>query len=123
MPWIPIGHRVLVKPDSKFDNDEDGTYKKIGSIFIPQEIAKRETFAWNQGTIKDWGPTAGRHFDGLTMEELGIKRGDKVLYNQYAGLTFEDENGEGYRVINDQDLNMVWRDEADKSIEEATDAQ
>jgi co-chaperonin GroES (HSP10) len=122
MPWIPIGHRVLVKPNEvyKVEKDEEGnSYKKQGDLYIPEEVAERESYAWNQGTIMDWGPTAGRHFDGCTMEELGIKRGDKVLYNQYAGLTFKDDNGIGYRVINDQDLNMVWREPEVKPTEEA----
>jgi co-chaperonin GroES (HSP10) len=117
MSWVPIGHRILVKPDAKYEDGDDKAYKKIGSIYIPQEVAERETFAWNRGTVIDWGPTAGRHFDGSTMEELGIKRGDKVLYNQYAGLTYTDDDGVGYRVINDQDLNMVWHDEPEQEQE------
>ncbi len=113
MPWIPIGHRILVRPDEVYEtatNEAGERYKKHGDLFIPDTVAEREAFAWNRGTVIDWGPTAGRHFDGATMEELGIRRGDKVLYNQYAGLTFKDEDGVGYRVINDQDLNMVWRE-------------
>lgn len=111
MPWVPIGHRVLVKPDEKYEvevgvNGEQ--FRKQGEIYVPEAVAERETYAWNQGELIDWGPTAGMHFDGKTMEELGLHRGDKILYNQYAGLTFKDENGVGFRVINDQDLNMRW---------------
>ena len=106
MPWVPIGHRVLVKPMDL----QDDLKKKYSHIDIPESVTDVQQYAWNRGELVDWGPTAGMHFDGKTMKELGLKRGDKILYNQYAGLTFKDENGVGFRVINDQDINMVWRD-------------
>lgn len=104
MPWVPIGHRVLVKPI----DIRDDLKEKYPNIEIPEAVAEREQYSWNQGELIDWGPTAGMHFDNKTMEELGLHRGDKILYNQHAGLTFKDENGVGFRVINDQDLNMRW---------------
>ena len=106
MPWVPIGHRVLVKPMSVKEDLE----KQYKGIIIPDAIAEREQYAWNRGELIDWGPTAGFHFDGKTMDGLGCKRGDKVLYNQHAGITFKDENGDAFRVINDEDLNMRWEE-------------
>ncbi len=108
MPWIPIGHRVLIEPeDVKAELKE-----KYSHVSIPDSVADREQVAWNKGTILAYGPTAGLHFDNKTFKELGVQVGDQVLYNIYAGMTFKDEKGRMLRVVNDQDLNMVWKEEA-----------
>ncbi len=106
--WNCIAHQVLIEPeDVKKDLRE-----KHPHITIPDNIADREQVAWNRGTILGYGPTAGLHFDNRTFEELGVNVGDQVLYNIYAGMTFKDEKGRMLRVVNDQDLHMVWKEEA-----------
>lgn len=110
--WNPIAHRVLILPeDVKKDLKE-----KYPGIVIPDNIAEREQVAWNKGTILALGPTAGTSFGGKVFDEHDVRVGDQVLYNIYAGMMFVDEKGRKLRVVNDQDLNMVWKEE-----EEATD--
>ena len=106
MSWVPIGHRVLVKPMSV----EEDLKKQYPSLEIPKTVSDREQYSWNRGVLVDWGPTAGFHFDDQTMEQLGFSRGDQVLYNQHVGVTFSDEHGERFIVINDQDLNLRWEE-------------
>lgn len=105
--WRPIGFRVLIEPDDVMSELK----KQFGSLELPEQALEREQTAWDRGTLIDWGPTAGEAFGDVRMEDLGVKRGDKVLFNKYAGYQFRDESGRLLRVINDEDLNMVWKDQ------------
>ncbi len=104
--WNPIENRVLVLPEDVKKDLAD----KYKHITIPDNIADREQVAWNKGTILALGPSAGTSFGGKVFDERDVRVGDQVLYNIYAGAIFKDENGRMLRVVNDQDLNMVWKE-------------
>jgi len=81
MNITPLGERVLVKP-------EEGIQKTKGGIFIP-ETAKEKS---QQGTVIAVG----------SIKE-SLKKGDKVLYENYAGSEIEIE-GTKHLVMNVKDI-------------------
>ena len=70
--FVPAGDRVLVKPASQ----EEGQTTSFG-IIIP-DTAKEKP---EQGTVVAVGP--GKHDDG-TLVPVGVKVGDKVMFNKYG---------------------------------------
>ncbi|MCA9279006.1 MAG: co-chaperone GroES [Phycisphaeraceae bacterium] len=72
----PLEDRVLVKPIEQ-DN------KTSSGLYLP-ESAKEKPI---QGKIISTGP--GKLLDNGTRAALSVKKGDTVVYSQYAGTTVE----------------------------------
>ena len=68
----PLSDRVLVK---RLDYEE----KTAGGIYIPDTAKEKPS----QGEIIAVGP--GKVSDDGKLQPMNVKKGDKVLFNKYAG--------------------------------------
>lgn len=105
---VPAGHRVLVK--LKQIEKEKEVVNDWGFVTeIKDERAlEREQYATQEAYVMDLGITAFRGFDS---GEPWCKKGDLVLICKYSGEDRKDlEEGEIYRIINDEDVIGVFRE-------------
>lgn len=110
----PSGNRVVVKPD-------EIERKTAGGILIPDAQADKHMYAQSTGVLVAVGPDAFTHscevverlIDGSWKPvERTVKGystpfaevGDRVAFAKYGGLQVEGEDGETYRILNDEDI-------------------
>ena len=110
----PSGNRVVVKPD-------DVETKTEGGIVIPASIADGYQNAQSTGVLIAAGPDAWQHLtkktyrliDGtmrlVELEKTGYSEpfaevGDRVAFAKFGGLKVEGEDGNEYRILNDEDI-------------------
>ena len=110
----PCGDRVVVLPDSV----ERVT---AGGIIIPDEEADRHQMGQVAGVLVAVGPDAWSHQTTITEKlvdgQLKVverkvtgysqdfaKIGDRVCFARYNGLPFDGEDGQQYRLLNDEDI-------------------
>ncbi len=86
----PLGDRVLVKPSKPGE-------KIKGGIIIP-DTAKEKP---QEGTVIAVGP--GKIAENGNRTELGIKKGDKVIFDKYAGNEIKYDDTE-YLLIHENDI-------------------
>ncbi|MCB9843093.1 MAG: co-chaperone GroES [Phycisphaeraceae bacterium] len=72
----PLEDRVLVKPVERESKTDSG-------IYLPESSKERPV----QGKVIAVGP--GKLLDNGKRAELGIKKGDTVVYGKYAGSEVE----------------------------------
>lgn len=89
----PLGHRVLVLPESIEKKTSSG-------IFLPETTTHKEQMAQIRALVIEVGPGAWQD----TTSPEWAKEGDMVLIGKYAGLVYEGKDEKTYRVINDLDL-------------------
>jgi len=110
----PSGNRVLVKPDAV----EEVTK---GGIVVPQSVKDKHQMSVNYGQVVSLGPDCFTHTT-TTVERLiddvwkPVERnstgysgsfadeGDRVAFAMYSGLNITGEDGEDYKLINDEDI-------------------
>ncbi|MCH3908870.1 MAG: co-chaperone GroES [Bacilli bacterium] len=73
--------------------------KKVGSIVLTSE---KKT--GNVATVVALGP--GKVVDGKLVKIEGLKAGDKVIYREYSGTDYE-ENDHKYLLIKSEDILAV----------------
>jgi co-chaperonin GroES (HSP10) len=91
---------VLIKPDEIETVTE-------GGIHIPRDekLAKSDV---QLGTLVAVGNQAWKAFSANFTGKPWAKPGDYVLYARFAGSLVEDPfTGEEYRLLNDEDVNVV----------------
>lgn len=88
----PLGARVLVKQEEEEQKTKSG-------IVLPSSA--KEKPIW--GTVVEVGP--GDVKDGHEIK-VTVKKGDKVIYNKYAGTEVKI-NDEKYLIIDNDDLLAV----------------
>lgn len=81
----PLGDRVLVKMEQIQE-------KTAGGIFIPQTAQEKTQIA----TVLEVGDD----------ESVKVKKGDRVLYDKYAGTTVKSD-GEEYLILHMTDILAV----------------
>ncbi len=86
----PLADRVVVKPAEQEE-------QKQGTIIIP-DTAKEKPM---QGEVVAVGP--GKVADSGAKIEMGVKKGDKVLYGKYSG-TEVTIDGEEYLIMRESDI-------------------
>lgn len=86
----PLADRVVVKPAEQEE-------QKQGTIIIP-DTAKEKPM---QGEVVAVGP--GKVSDSGAKIEMGVKKGDKVLYGKYSG-TEVTIDGEEYLIMRESDI-------------------
>lgn len=91
----PIDMRVLVKPDPV----EEVTK---GGIFLPDQVKEQEKWAAVKATLIDagtcaWGEAVARGF-------IAPLPGARVMIAKYGGKDFKGDDGEWYRMMNDEDV-------------------
>jgi co-chaperonin GroES (HSP10) len=109
----PAGHRVIVKPDplSEVEQKELERFEALQKAKFEIADAKdkgRKQQAVHTGTLVAIGATAWKAFDEGTP---WAKVGDKVHFAKYGGYEFE-ESGVKYRLLNDEDITAIVREEA-----------
>lgn len=93
MKIMPIGTRILVKPDK-----EDEVSK--GGIFIPLQARERMAAESVRGTVVEVG-----EFAWIELKEKLVQKGDRVIFAKWGGLVVKDDDGgEDYRLLNDEDV-------------------
>lgn len=97
----PAGHRVLVKPDPVEE------VSKSGIILVHEDGGKRQQDAQARGTIIHIGPNAWKAYDDGTP---WAAVGDKIWFAKYGGFPIQMD-GEYYRIINDEDVCAIERQE------------
>jgi chaperonin GroES len=91
--FIPLGHRLLVLPDSVEVKTKTG-------IVLVTETTGREEMAQVKGTVVALGNGCWKD----TPTQNWAKVGDRVIYGKYAGLLWPGEDGQKYRILNDLDI-------------------
>lgn len=115
-----VGDRVIVKPD-KIEETASGT------IVIPESVREKHMHAQSTGILVDAGPDAWSHrteetyriLDGelklVERRRVGYSApfavpGSRVAFAKYGGLQVEGEDGETYRILNDEDITAIVSD-------------
>jgi len=110
----PSGNRVLVKPDAVEE-------KTKGGIVIPESVKDKHQMSVNYGEVIALGPDCFRHTTTTTEQwvlsswkpttrtitgysSTFADEGDRVAYAMYSGLNITGEDGEEYKLINDEDI-------------------
>lgn len=86
----PLSDRVLVK---RLDYEE----KTAGGIYIPDTAKEKPS----QGEIVAVGP--GKVGDDGKLQAMTVKKGDKVLFNKYAGTEIQ-LGGEDHLIMREDDI-------------------
>ena len=93
MTLTPLNDRVLVK---RLDSEE----KTAGGLYIPDTAKEKPS----QGEIIAVGP--GKVADDSKRVAMAVKKGDKVLFNKYAGTEVKLE-GVDHLVMREDDILAV----------------
>lgn len=90
----PLGGRVLLRQDDAED-------KTPGGIILPDQSKEKP----RRGTVIAIGPGKLNVKDGWRMP-VQVKEGDRVLFNFYGAIPFDDSPGRdsGLRIVEDEDL-------------------
>lgn len=86
----PLSDRVLVK---RLDYEE----KTAGGIYIPDTAKEKPS----QGEIVAVGP--GKVGDDGKLQAMTVKKGDRVLFNKYAGTEIQLA-GEDHLIMREDDI-------------------
>ena len=90
---IPIGDRVVVKPDAS-----DGEVVTASGIIIPDTVNKEKS---EQGTVIAVGK--GRMTDDGKVLPMSVKVGDKILFSKY-GPDEVSVNDEEYFILSESSI-------------------
>ena len=94
MMMVPLGDRVIVKLLEKEE-------KKKGGIIIPDTAKERPS----EGEVIAVGK--GRRNTSGERVEMEVKKGDRVLFNKYAGTEIETETGKCLVMKEDEILAIL----------------
>jgi chaperonin GroES len=86
----PLQDRVLVK---RIEADE----KTAGGIIIP-DTAKEKP---QEGEVVAVGP--GKRLDSGSVQEMGVKAGDRILFSKYGGTEVKID-GQEYLIMREDDI-------------------
>lgn len=87
----PLDTKLLVK----MDQVEEITK---GGIIIPATTTDKQKYAVQKATLVDMGMSC--FCDWVEKPEIGAR----ILIAQYAGSLIKGEDGQEYRIINDEDI-------------------
>lgn len=97
---IPLGHRLLVKPDRVEEVDDHFASAKRAGIIIADNERKREQAAIDTGVVVSMGETVFKDFGTDPWCQVN----DKVIFTRYGGKSIKDTDGTEYVIINDEDV-------------------
>lgn len=92
----PLDVRVLVKPDPV-------EAKSKGGIILPDEHKEQQKFATVKATLVAVGVNAWAEAS-RTEAFSAPQPGDRVLIAKYGGIVLTGDDGEDYRLLNDEDV-------------------
>ena len=90
MSFRPLHDRVLVR---RVEAEE----KTAGGIYIPDSAKEKPS----QGEIVAAGP--GKVGDDGKLQAMSVKKGDRVLFNKYAGMEIQ-LGGEDHLIMREDDI-------------------
>lgn len=106
----PLGHRVLVRPDSIED-------KTKGGIILPDQTTKQEQGAQAVGTVLDIGDSC---WLDTPSGEPWCEVGDRVVYARYSGMKIWDVVTGKFRddllLLNDLDITALITEEVEYNV-------
>ena len=107
---LPLGHRVLIKPDNV-----EGTSK--GGIILPEELKKQEQGAQVVGTVLAIGETC---WMDTPSGEPWCQEGDRVVFAKYSGMKIwnpvEGKYREDLLIVNDLDITALITEEEEVNV-------
>lgn len=89
----PVGHRVVVQPESVETVSQ-------GGIVLAKSVSDKEQMSQIVGTVVAVGDGAWK--DTSTREWAAP--GDKVVFAKFAGLKWQGKDGKEYRILSDLDV-------------------
>ena len=99
----PVGYRVLVKPDALEKTTR-------GGIVIPETSREGHDRAQATGRVVAFGEFAYKEWP-----RRWVSTGDRVLFSKYGGTHLTGEDGELYRMLNDEQIVAKVSDSLDLS--------
>lgn len=106
----PLLHRVLILPDTVFEDPVFKRAKEAGLAFAQGNEFQMEQNRMDTGVVLDIGATAFKAYmkEG-DLSEVPVKVGDRVSFAKYAGKAIT-EGDTKYIVLNDEDIVAVLGD-------------
>ena len=101
---IPVGHRILIDPEIKSKEIEEGALKGFVTT-TSEDMYQREKAMTQIGTVVAIGPTAWKP-EGLGGGVPWCKIGDRVHYAKHSHKIVNDGVKE-YFIINDEDIQCI----------------
>jgi chaperonin GroES len=95
----PLDLRVLVRPDP--------VAEKVGSIFVPEAAKEREKYATMKATLVAVGENAWEEAASRSANFAKPVPGDRVLISKYGGVLITGDDGNEYRIMNDDDVTAI----------------
>ena len=90
----PLGDKILVEV---LEAEE----KTKGGIILPDTAKEEKT----EGKVVSVGP--GKTLDSGKVQPVDVKKGDKVIYNKYAGDDFVIE-GRKHKILKESEILAVY---------------
>jgi co-chaperonin GroES (HSP10) len=91
--FLPLGHRLLVLPDSVEQKTQSG-------IVLVQETTGRDEMAQVKGVVVAVGDGCWKD----TTSTEWAKPGDRIVFGKYSGLQYAGADAVKYRILNDLDV-------------------
>lgn len=98
----PLDMRVIVKPDP-------AEKRTAGGIILPDQDVEKKEWAQTKGTLIAVGVNAWSEAKA-TRGFVPPEPGARILYAKYGGVALEGEDGEKYRIMNDEDVTGILRE-------------
>jgi co-chaperonin GroES (HSP10) len=96
----PLGYRLIVKPEA--------VEEKVGNIYIPDEAKDQKQWKQSRGMVVAIGElaftTGTPNQDDFIVFPGRPQKGDTVMFREYAGYAWKDEEGNKYVTLNDDDV-------------------
>jgi co-chaperonin GroES (HSP10) len=108
MKYIPVLHRIIVKPNKFKQHNKDRQRLEAAGLVIPdmEDDAKQQARV-DEGVVVAVGPTAFKDY-GV---ESPVKIGDIVNYANWSGKYLGDASSEDLLIVlNDEDIVCVIKD-------------
>ena len=86
----PLEDRIVVRPSESEETTASG-------LVIP-DTAKEKP---QEGEVVAVGP--GKRLDNGSIQEMGVKKGDKILFSKYGGTEVKVD-GEDYIIMREDDI-------------------
>lgn len=98
----PIGDRVLVLADKAAD-------RTSGAVFLPEQLTERQSMAAESGVLVEAGDDAWTWNSDRTRPFGGRRPmvGDRVIFQKYAGQLVLGDDGELYRLMDDNSIAAI----------------
>lgn len=93
----PMDLKVLVLPDPVKEVSQ-------GGIIMPDSVKERDKYATVKGTLVAVGENAWEEAASRSAAFRKPAPGDRVLIAKYGGVMLPSEDGNEYRIMNDEDV-------------------